>query len=76
MEAYCQGQGKIAVENLMNEDESYGWGSTFFTTALINNEESSETGTATAVVEVELDSPNGDAVASLSFTLIVPKKEE
>ena len=62
-------EGEITFTDLMPPAERYGWGSTFFTTQLVNTLDPEEDEPKAATVEIELKSPNGDAFRALGFNL-------
>jgi hypothetical protein len=62
-------EGKITFSDLMPTAESYGWGSTFFTTQLVNTLDPAEDEPKTATVEIKLKSPNGDRFRSFGINL-------
>jgi len=51
--------GKISAEDLMPDKENYGFGSTYFTTTLLNNLDPIEDEPTMAEVSVELNTPFG-----------------
>lgn len=63
--------GKITATELMPPAERYGYGSTFFTTQIVNTLNPDEDNTKPASIEIKLKSPNGDATIGLGVVLVV-----
>ncbi|MBD3288961.1 hypothetical protein GF337_09175 [candidate division KSB1 bacterium] len=61
--------GKLSETSLMASPENYGYGRTHFSTDLINDLDPTEDDEGTAVVTIELDSPNGSMKRSVSVFL-------
>ena len=63
--------GKLSVTDLMPPEERYGYGSTFFSTQIVNTLNPAEDKTKPASIEIKLESPNGDATIGLGVVLVV-----
>ncbi|OQX88768.1 hypothetical protein B6D60_01145 [candidate division KSB1 bacterium 4484_87] len=56
--------GKLSVEKFMPDKDRYGYGSTYFTTSLLNNLDPVEDEAQMAEVTIELDAPNPNGKVS------------
>ena len=61
--------GELSETNLMPGADKYGWGTTFFQTHLLNNLKPDEDEPTTAMVKIELDSPNGTGKIAIPIYL-------
>ena len=61
--------GELSDTNLMPSADKYGWGTTAFVTQLLNNLKPEEDEPTTALVKIELDSPNGTGKRSIPINL-------
>jgi len=67
--------GKLSVEDFMPDRDRYGYGATYYTTALLNNLDPIEDEPEMAEVTIELDAPNPNGKQSGTvyiYLLIVP----
>jgi hypothetical protein len=63
--------GKVTATDLMPPEERYGYGTTFFSTQIVNTLNPDEDKTKPASIEIKLKSPNGDAAIGLGVILVV-----
>jgi len=63
--------GELTATDLMPLPDRYGFGSTFFSTQLVNKLDPAQDDPKTATVEIELTSPNGDRYAALNINLTI-----
>lgn len=61
--------GELSDTNLMPSADRYGFGTTFFSTQLLNNLKPGEDEATTAMVKINLDSPNGTGKISIPIAL-------
>jgi hypothetical protein len=61
--------GELSDSNLLPSAERYGFGSTFYTVTLTNTLNPAEDESTTAVVKIELDSPNGTGKIAIPIYL-------
>ena len=61
--------GELSDTDLMSSADKYGWGTTTFVTQLLNNLKPEEDEATTALVKIELDSPNGTGKYAIPITL-------
>ncbi len=61
--------GELSDTNLMPSADKYGWGTTTFVTQLLNDLKPGEDEPTTALVKIELDSPNGTGKRSIPINL-------
>lgn len=64
-------KGKVTEANLLPAADKYGYGKTFFWTQLQNDLDPEEDESTTAIVTIELDSPNGCAKINVPIFLRV-----
>ncbi|HEX9972532.1 MAG TPA: hypothetical protein VGD14_10730, partial [bacterium] len=61
--------GELSDTNLMPGADKYGFGTTFFSVQLLNNLKPEEDEATTAMVKIQLDSPNGTGKISIPIAL-------
>ena len=61
--------GELSAADLMPSADKYGWGTTTFVTQLLNNLKPEDDEATTALVKIELDSPNGTGKYAIPISL-------